>query len=163
MADLGQFQGLRSAASNICDGSEAYPLEYFAEDFPQFFSDAGGNKEPLVPAGVLAQFALMAEKAVTPDRWFEKWRWACGLFVAHYSTVYLKSYQASSESAEEAAQTGQVLGMVSSASLGDASVSYDNRGAGGATERWGSWNDSVYGQQLIAEAKLCALGGTFAI
>jgi hypothetical protein len=158
---LAQFFGLRAIAANIVgDNVSSYTLDMFKEDFPQFYDEPG---DPLIPPNMLNLFLAMANASVLEDKWFEKWRWAMGMYIAHYGTLYLESYRPFSENAQQAAQAGEITGQVQSASLGDASVSYDTSAAVAATERWGTWNDTIYGQQLVAEAKLIALGGMYVI
>ena len=40
----------------------------------------------------------MANTAVQPDKWLDSWRFAVGLYAAHYVTLYLRSYSAVGES-----------------------------------------------------------------
>ena len=96
-----QFYGVRAAAANIGSGAPGnYTAEQFQEDFPQFFNAEG---QPLLPAAMLAEIIRMANTAVQPDRWGESWRYAVGLYVAHYVTLYLRGYAASNETPEQAA------------------------------------------------------------
>ena len=80
---------LKARASNIIDGVDgAYTSAMFYEDFPQFKKQ--GKETGFVPDSILNQFIRMANNTVSPDRWFESWRFACGLFVAHFITLYLR-------------------------------------------------------------------------
>ena len=96
-----QFYGVRAAAANIGSGAPGnYTAEQFQEDFPQFFNAEG---QPLLPAAMLQGIIRMANAAVQPERWGEGWRYAVGLYVAHYVTLYLRGYAASNETPEQAA------------------------------------------------------------
>ena len=163
--NLGQFFGIAGAASNIVsENISVYTEEMFKEDFPQFTKkEESGTHVCLVPSTILLQFISMANAAIQEARWFEKWRFAMGLYIAHYSALYLKSYAPESKSAGEAANSGALLGLTSSASLGDASVSYDNKAIIAATEKWGALNSTSYGQLLVTEARLVSMGGSFII
>ena len=86
-----------------------------------------------------------------------------GLYIAHYATLYLRSYSDGSPTAQSAAMSGAIIGLTSSASLGDASVTYDNAAIVAATEKWGAWNSTVYGQMLVTEARLVAMGGSYIV
>jgi hypothetical protein len=111
-------------------------------------------------------FIAMANNTVSLERWGEAWRFACGLFVAHYATMYLrqnKGNDTGSATASQAADSGALIGIVSSASLGDASVSYDTSTATQATANWGQWNLTTYGQQYASLARLHVLGGSYII
>lgn len=172
---LGQFFGLRGRASNLVSGNTStYTKEMFFEDFPQF-TKLVENQTPtdpptytqvsLLPESMLNTFIIMANAAILEKRWFEKWRYAMGLFIAHYSAMYLSSYRPAEENTtpSDASSSGAVVGVVQSASLGDASVSYDVSAISTATDKWGAWNSTTYGQTLVTEARLIAAGGTYVI
>jgi hypothetical protein len=170
---MGAFFGTAAAASNLAaPNTREYTAEMFLEDFPQFTELAPSEppadppameRRPLAPQRILGMFAAMANAAIQEARWHEKWRYASGLYVAHYVSQYLKSYAPSSDGAEAAAGSGGVVGAVKSATLGDASVTYDTSAISKATENWGAWNATAYGQILATEARLVAMGGSYAI
>lgn len=156
-----QFYGVRAAAANIGSGAPGnYTAEQFQEDFPQFFNAEG---QPLLPAAMLQGIIRMANAAVQPERWGEGWRYAVGLYVAHYVTLYLRGYAASNETPEQAAASGALVGMVKSATLGDASVSYDTAAITAGTEDWGDLNSTTYGQMFANRAKLIGMAGMLVI
>lgn len=156
-----QFYGVRAAAANLGSGAlGTYTAEQFQADFPQFFN-AGG--QPLLPAAMLQEIIRMANAAVQPERWGEGWRYAVGLYVAHYVTLYLRGYAASNETPEQAAASGALVGMVKSATLGDASVSYDTAAITAGTEDWGDLNSTTYGQMFANRAKLIGMAGMLVI
>lgn len=88
---------------------------------------------------------------------------ACGLYVAHYATLYLRTYSDGSDTPTQAAATGALVGVVKSATLGDSSVSYDTSALTKATENWGDLNATQYGQMLATKARLVGLGGSYVI
>ena len=49
------------------------------------------------------------------------------------------------------------------ASMGDTSIKYDNEAVTLAMARWGSWNATQYGQQLISMARMIGMGGMYVI
>ena len=55
------------------------------------------------------------------------------------------------------------MGMVKSATLGDASVTYDTTAITQGTADWGDLNSTTYGQLLANRAKLVGMGGSYAI
>ena len=75
--------------------------------------------------------------------------------------MYLKTYAASSATPQQAAATGALVGVVSSAKLGNASVTYDTDALTKATEGWGDLNATIYGQMLATQARLVGMGGTY--
>jgi hypothetical protein len=154
---------LRGLASGIVDGdSGAYTAEMFIEDYPPFKNKTTGKC--FVPTGMLNNILAMCNDIVSPDRWGSSWRLAAGLFVAHYATLYLRIIQTSPDGATSianAAASGQMFGIVTSASLGDASVSYDTSAATNLTTNWGQWNLTAYGQQYASLAKMMCMGGCY--
>nr|DAD70852.1 MAG TPA: head to tail adaptor [Siphoviridae sp. ctvok7] len=155
-----QFFGVRAAAANIGWGKGSYTVEQFQQDYPQFFN-AEGNFLGSLP--MLEQIIDMANTAVQPDKWLDSWRYAVGLYVAHYVTLSLRGYAASNETPEQAAASGALVGMVKSATLGDASVTYDTAAITAGTEDWGDLNSTTYGQMFANRAKLIGLAGTYII
>ena len=151
-----QFFGVRAAAANIGQGRGDYTVEQFHEDYPQFFT---AEWVPLLPQALLQQVIDMANTAVQPDKWLDSWRFAVGLYAAHYVTLYLRSYAPSNETAAAAAASGALVGVVKSATLGDSSVTYDTSAITAGTEDWGDLNSTTYGQMLANRAKLVGLVG----
>lgn len=170
------FQAARAAAANIPQPGERgdYTAEMFQADFPQFYSRTevpGEEKdgEPavtvtsLVPETMLATFIAQANDSVLPSRWGSMWRYAAGLYVAHFAAMYLKTYAPSSDSVSQAANGAPQVGVVKSAAMGDTSISYDNSAITAGTEKWGAWNATQYGQQLVTMARQVGMGGMYCI
>lgn len=155
-----QFYGVRAAAANIGQSQGDYTAQEFQQDFPQFFTPDGVS---LVPCSMLTEIINMANASVQPDKWLESWRYAVGLYVAHYATLYLRTYAESSPTAAQAAASGALVGVVKSATLGDSSVSYDTSALTKGTENWGDLNATTYGQMLANRAKLIGAAGSYAI
>ena len=156
-----QFFGVRAEAANITRGHGRYTAELFQEDFPQFFGRGSGA--PLLPSAMLEEFIRQANAAITPERWGDGWRYAAGLYAAHYATHYLRTWSEGSETPAQAAATGALVGVVKSAGLGDSSVSYDTDALTKATADWGDLNATQYGQLLATRARLAGMGGTYVI
>lgn len=155
-----QFFGVKAAAANIGTGVGDYTVEQFREDYPQFFNAEGYFLGSLP---MLEQIIQMANVSIQPDKWLDSWRYAVGLYVAHYATLSLRGYAASNETPEQAAASGALVGVVKSATLGDASVSYDTSALTAGTEDWGDLNSTTYGQILANRAKLIGMGGTLVL
>ena len=155
-----QFFGVKAAAANIGTGVGNYTVEQFREDYPQFFNAEGYFLGSLP---VLEQIIQMANVSIQPDKWLDSWRYAAGLYVAHYATLSLRGYAASNETPQQAAASGALVGMVKSATLGDASVTYDTAAITAGTEDWGDLNSTTYGQILANRAKLIGMAGTLVL
>lgn len=151
-----QFFGVRAAAANLGQGRGDYTVEQFQTDYPQFFTAEGVS---LLPPPMLCKVIDMANTAVQPDKWLDSWRFAVGLYAAHYVTLFLRGYSPSSDSPQQAAASGALVGVVKSATLGDSSVTYDTSAITAGTEDWGDLNSTTYGQMLANRAKLIGLAG----
>lgn len=89
-----QFFGVIGRAANIGHSAGTYTLDGFQTDFPQFFhkvTGEDGREEtvPFLPVSVLEGLIARANAAIQPDKWLDGWRYACGLYTAHYATLYL--------------------------------------------------------------------------
>ena len=91
------------------------------------------------------------------------WRYAAGLYTAHFAALYLKTWSPGSDNSGQAAGSAAQPGAVKSATMGDTSISYDNSAVTAGTEKWGSWNATQYGSQLVTMARLVGMGGMYAI
>lgn len=157
-----QFCGVLAAASNVSQGrSGNYTEDMFREDFPQFYSSQ--DAAALMPRTMLEELIRQANAAVTPDRWLDGWRYAAGLYVAHYATLYLRTYSDGSAGPAQAAASGALVGVVKSATLGDSSVTYDTDALTKATADWGGLNATQYGQLLATKARLVGMGGAYVL
>lgn len=161
------FNSMRLAAADMPAAGErgAYTPVLFLEDFPQFKAVGEPEEEtkPLLPGHMLQMFVDYANSSVLPSRWGSTWRYAAGLYVAHFSAMYLKTYSDGSLNAGMAAANSQPAGAVKSAQMGDTRVDYDNTAVTAATEKWGAWNATRYGQQLVTQARFVGLGGVYVI
>lgn len=155
-----QFFGVRATAANIGHSVGDYTVEDFRTDYPQFFNSEGYFLGSLP---MLQEIIHMANVSIQPDKWLDSWRYAVGLYVAHYVTLSLRGYATNNETPEQAAASGALVGMVKSATLGDASVTYDTAAITAGTEDWGDLNSTTYGQILANRAKLIGMAGTYVI
>ena len=155
-----QFFGVRAVAANIGHSVGHYTVEAFRMDYPQFFNAEGYFLGSLP---MLEQIVQMANASIQPDKWLDSWRYAAGLYVAHYATLSLRGYAAGNETPQQAAASGALVGMVKSATLGEASVTYDTAAITAGTEDWGDLNSTTYGQMLANRAKLIGMGGTLVL
>lgn len=167
-----RFMAARAAAANVPPPGErgSYRQDMFYMDFPQFTKrlpseEEGGEEsvESLVPEGILNMFVDQANDSVLPSRWGSMWRYAAGLYTAHFAALYLKTWSLGSDNAGQAAGGAAQAGAVKSAAMGDTSISYDNSAITAGTQKWGTWNATQYGSQLVTMARLVGMGGMYAI
>ena len=167
-----RFMAARATAANVPTPGEqgSYSPDMFYMDFPQFTKrippgEEGGAEsvESLVPEGILNMFVDQANDSVLPSRWGSMWRYAAGLYTAHFAALYLKTWAPGSDNSGQAAGSAAQPGAVKSATMGDTSISYDNSAVTAGTEKWGAWNATQYGSQLVTMARLVGMGGMYAI
>ena len=162
------FAAAKAIAANIPQAGEHgnYTVDMFQADFPQFFktetTEDGETVTSLIPDGMLEQFIELANDSVLPSRWGSMWRLAAGLFVAHFGALYLKTYKPSSDNPSQVGNDAAQVGVVKTATMGDTSVSYDNSAVTAGTEKWGTWNATQYGAQLVTMARMVGMGGMWA-
>lgn len=153
---------IKKLAQNLCYGGFNDPLytkEDFLEDYP-IFTEKNEDIDPptyisLVPDTILQVFIDMANEAVTQDCYGTSWRYAIGLFVAHYVYLYLLTYYDGSPTGDIGGVIGggSSVGTLSKAQLGDSSIAYDTNSINQGN--LGTWNLTIYGQQFVS------LGNTF--
>ena len=112
----------------------------------------------LLPAGILNMFLDQVNDSVLPSRWGSMWRYAAGLYLAHFAAMYLKTYSRDCPVQSQQLAKAQPAGVIKSATMGDTTVSYDNSAVTIGTEKWGSWNATQYGQQLATLARQVGMG-----
>lgn len=110
---------------------------------------------PPIPFVVLLAFIAAANAALQQALWQDLWPMAMGLYVSHFATLYARSDGNPSSDAGMIAAQGISYGIQTSKSAGDISVGYQ---AVGGLEAWGSWNLTMYGQQLATFAKTIGSG-----
>lgn len=155
-----QFFGVRAAAANIGQSKGNYALTDFRSAYPQFFKTDG---TPLLPEAMILEIIDRANAAVQPDKWLDDWKFAVGLYAAHYVTLMLRTYAPSSDTAAQAAASGALVGVVKSATLGDSSVTYDTSAITEGTADWGDLNSTTYGQMFASRAKIVGFAGSYVI
>lgn len=155
------FEDKRKTASGVAPSQPgAYTEAMFKSDYPQFLD---AQNTLLIPSAMLNNFIAMANDTILPDRWGSSWRYAVGLFVAHNAAMYLKPYAPNSNSTTEAANGADQTGVVKSATMGDTSVSYDASAITAGTAKWGTWNATIYGSQLVTMARQIGIAGSFIV
>ena len=155
-----QFFGLRAQAADLGQSVGSYTAEQFKAEYPQF-CDADGKC--FLPDAQLEELVKMANASIQPDKWLDSWHYAAGLYVAHYATLFLRTYSENSPNAAQAAASGALVGVAKSATLGDSSVTYDTAALTAGTESWGDLNATTYGQMLANRAKLIGAAGSYVI
>lgn len=134
----------------ITTDNPAYTLQDFKSTFPVFPVGSGTGD---IPEAVFNLFLGMANKAIKYDRYPGSWKYLMGLYIAHFLTLYLKTQEGNADA--KAALAGALpIGLASSKSVDGLSISYDfTWAADGDYSGYGTWKQTLYGQQLITLTK----------
>ena len=144
--------GIALIASNIRGGGdEPVSVDEFLEIFPQFSSNA-------IPDAYLDMILENANAAIQSARWHTMRKMGVCLYVAHFATLYLKTQADANDSPDVIAHKGDGGGNVTSQSVGGVSVSYGSSEATSDLAGYGSWKETVFGQQLATMARQVGKG-----
>lgn len=166
------ISALLKASNRSSKNMDTFTEDIFFEFMPQFQKVVvmhGSNgkdyevRTSLVPQRALDNFIAQANANILQCRWFEKWEYACALYVAHHCVLYLRNYQPNSEAIRDVTDTAGNVGLVNSVSLGDASTSYDNSLITQSMQKFGLLGSTPYGQQLATESKQLGIGMAYFI
>jgi hypothetical protein len=119
-------------------------LTEFRDEMPAFADSAKYTDAMIAP------YLALASVAVNARRWGQFYRTGIKLMIAHYLAL----------DAAQAAGRGSGLGgfgILSSKSVGPASVSYDTQS--GTELNAGHWNLTLYGRRYISLVRLVGMGG----
>jgi len=157
MSDFGLINPapLVDKASNVGsnNSSETYNESVFLSFFPQFTGK--------VSQDILNAYIGMAIECLPYSRWQSQWSFGISLFVAHFLTLYLMTVDDPNSTASSViAKSRSAMGIASSKSAGDVSISYDH-GYLESINEWGTWGLTIYGQQFVSLAKLMGKGGMY--
>ena len=148
------YAGVIQEASNVRidnDTSTAVTSGDFLAMYPQFNS-------PAVPTAFLEMTLERANASIQEARWFSNRKFAICLFVAHFCTLYLKTAIPAGASPAAVAGKGENKGAVMSKSVDGVSVSYGSSEGAADLTGFGSWKDTVYGEQLATLAQIAGAG-----
>jgi len=137
---------IEDIASNIRGGTNPpYTVGDFKAMYPAFAD---------VPLVVLQTYVDMAQQSILESRWHSKWKLAIGLYIAHFVTLWARTASTDALGIPELAKAGESKGSVMSKSVDGVSVSYGATSADNDLVGWGSFRDTLYGQQLATLARI---------
>jgi hypothetical protein len=131
------FNGIIGDASNIMCGSNP---SFSYDDFLSMFPNGGFDNTDTYPEVLVQTFIDMANANLNFNRWQSKWKLAMANYVAHYCTIYSTG-------------SGQAIGLNTSESVGDVSVSMDYNAVAQGLALSGDWLLTKYGTNLATMAK----------
>lgn len=147
--------GIEGIASNVRGGIDSsYDSTEFLAMYPQFAE---------LPSAVINMYVNMAKESILESRWFSKHKIALGLYVAHHLTMWAETSSETPLTAAELAAKGESKGSVMSKSMDGLSVSYGQSAGEGDLVGWGTWKNTLFGQQLVTLARSVGRGGMYVI
>lgn len=144
-------------ASNLRPAT--YP-EFSSADFLAVYPQFGEN---VIPAPVLEMYVEEAVKCIQQNRWKAKWKSGITLYIAHHLTLWLLGNAPAGSSGATVAAAGLVQGSVSSKSVDGVSISYSQSGAQSDLTGWGSYKETIFGEQFATLARIVGKGGMYVI
>ena len=141
-------------ASNIRDGDNpSYTCCDFRDAMPAFSYEVIQDER-------LQPYVDMAHAIVKECRWHSLWKEGMRLFIAHFVTLLLEAPEEGA-TPQEILGASTVSGSVTSKSVGQVSVSYDNSAATSDLMGWAAWKLTTYGTQFATLARLLGKGGMY--
>lgn len=150
----------RSPSNIILTDNPPYTQEDFTKTFPKFVinDSESENEGEGIPYAVFNLFLSMANHSIKYDRFKSLWKYLMSLYIAHYCTLYLQT-QAGSPNAKEILASAMPKGIATSKSVDGLSISYDVTTVANDFAGYGTYKNTLYGQQLITLSKLYGMGG----
>ena len=153
------MEAFRSSSNVILTDNPEYTLEMFKKVFKVFAIEGDETTaEEKIPIEVFNLFAGMAQSSIKKDRYFEKWEYIMGLYIAHNLVLYLRA-NSGDPGAASALSSSLPQGIASSKSVDGLSISYDFFGVAEDFAGYGTWKLTTYGQQLITLTKIYGHAG----
>lgn len=149
------METFQSSSNVITTDNPEYTCCMFTKTFPIF--DIGDNQGQ-IPKYVFNLFKAMADKAIKYDRYKTAWEYLMGLFIAHHLALYVRASQGD-PGATSVIKNSVPSGIATSKSVDGLSISYDLLGAAEDFSGYGSWKETIYGQQLITLTRPFGHGG----
>lgn len=152
----GYFSTYPTIAKNVSISTNP---DYTVADFLSFFDQFTDSPSE----AVIQMFIDMAQQTVMQKRWHTDWMWAMHHYIAHLCTLHLRMTASNGEYAtrNDALNTGNAIGLISSESVGDVSVSYDFNQILGGINGYDWFKTTQFGIAFAGKAKGLAKGGMY--
>lgn len=135
------------------ENNRKYAKDEFLAQYPQF--------KTLVPDTMLDIYLNMANNSISDERFHSAWELACGLFVAHFCTLYIESLTPENSTADDVISKAGAVGVVTSESADGVSYSRDTGSILADLSGWAAFKSTTFGVQFITLANLYGKGGMY--
>jgi len=126
-------------------------------DFFSFYPQFNGN----INNAIVDQFIEMATNSVLEVRWHSNWKYGMCLFIAHFSSLYMRSLGGPDPTASAVMDAARTRGLVTSEAAGDLSIGYDNSLIAGDLKGWANWKSTSFGVQFATMARMLGKAGMY--
>lgn len=157
MIPLETIRQLKSLAANIRGtfNNPPYTRDDFLSIYPQFTNT--------VPVNVIDFYLSMANASLSYDIYQDQWKYAMGLYIGHFVSLWLQMTNGLTENspAAKVIQSSMAQGLIASKSAGSLSISYDNSSVGNDLQGWAAWKLTKFGIMFASLAKLMGKPGSY--
>lgn len=133
---------------------------YSTTDNPEYTSDNFLRAYPqfsILDISVVDAWVGIAHQCVKYSLWDKTWELGMGLFIAHFLTLYQQTIE--EDLGNPVLSRGLSKGLITSESVGGMSVSYDLSSFTSEFDGWGTFKQTIFGQQYVHFLQM--MGGFF--
>ena len=123
---------------------------YSTTDNPEYTSDTFLRAYPqfsILDTSVVDAWVGIAHQCVKYSLWDKTWELGMGLFIAHFLTLYQQTIE--EDLGNPVLSKGLSKGLITSESVGGMSVSYDLGSFTSEFDGWGTFKQTIFGQQYV--------------
>lgn len=135
---------------------------YSTTDNPEYTSDnflRAYQQFSILDTSVVDAWVGIAHQCVKYSLWDKTWELGMGLFIAHFLTLYQQTIE--EDLVNPVLSKGLSKGLITSESVGGMSVSYDLGSFTNEFDGWGTFKQTIFGQQYVHFLQM--MGGFFAV
>ena len=123
---------------------------YSTTDNPEYTSDNFLRAYPqfsMIDINIVDAWVGIAHQCVKYSLWDKTWELGMGLFIAHFLTLYQQTIE--EDLGNPVLSKGLSKGLITSESVGGMSVSYDLGSFTSEFDGWGTFKQTIFGQQYV--------------
>lgn len=128
----------RAAGMYSTTDNPEYTSDNFLRAYPQF---------SILGTSVVDAWVGIAHQCVKYSLWDKTWELGMGLFIAHFLTLYQQTIE--EDLVNPVLSKGLSRGLITSESVGGMSVSYDLSSFTNEFDGWGTFKQTIFGQQYV--------------
>ena len=152
MYHLSELHAVIARAAGIYSTTDnpEYTSDNFLRAYPQF---------SMLDTSVVDAWVGIAHQCVKYSLWDKTWELGMGLFIAHFLTLYQQTIE--EDLVNPVLSKGLSKGLITSESVGGMSVSYDLGSFTNEFDGWGTFKQTIFGQQYVHFLQM--MGGFFVL